>query len=111
MQLQWRSSPAPLFCAPAAAAAAATAAATTMPPLPLLRRAPPCPSAMRFVVVGGGVAGVCCAEELCRLRPQDEVTLVSASRVLKASPRGWETTVDSLTCSSARTGRHVWEQM
>ena len=40
---------------------------------------------MRFVVVGGGVAGVCCAEELCRLRPQDEVTLVSASRVLKAS--------------------------
>ncbi|PRW57580.1 pyridine nucleotide-disulfide oxidoreductase domain-containing 1 [Chlorella sorokiniana] len=38
---------------------------------------------MRFVVVGGGVAGVCCAEELCRLRPQDEVTLVSASRVLK----------------------------
>lgn len=40
---------------------------------------------MRFVVVGGGVAGVCCAEELCRLRPEDEVTLVSASRVLKAS--------------------------
>ena len=43
------------------------------------------PPAMRFVVVGGGVAGVCCAEELCRLRPDDSVTLVSASRVLKAS--------------------------
>lgn len=39
---------------------------------------------MRFVVVGGGVAGLCCAEELCRLRPGDAVTLVSASRVLKA---------------------------
>lgn len=39
---------------------------------------------MRLVVVGGGVAGVCCAEELCRLRPGDEVALVSADRVLKA---------------------------
>lgn len=38
---------------------------------------------MRFVVVGGGVAGVCCAEELCRVRPQDSVTLVAADRVLK----------------------------
>ena len=38
---------------------------------------------MRRVVVGGGVAGVCCAEELCRLCPQDSVVLVSADRVLK----------------------------
>ncbi|KAL4421166.1 hypothetical protein ABPG77_003349 [Micractinium sp. CCAP 211/92] len=38
---------------------------------------------MRHVVVGGGVAGVCCAEELCRLCPQDSVALVSADRVLK----------------------------
>ena len=84
---------------------------STMPPLPLLRRAPPCPSAMRFVVVGGGVAGVCCAEELCRLRPQDEVTLVSASRVLKASQGGWETTVDSQPCCGVRTGTQFWVKM
>jgi len=38
---------------------------------------------MRYVVVGGGVAGVCCAEELCRLCPQDSVALVSAGTVLK----------------------------
>ena len=29
------------------------------------------------------MAGVCCAEELCRLCPQDSVVLVSADRVLK----------------------------
>lgn len=38
---------------------------------------------MRLVVVGGGVAGVCCAEELCRLLPHEEVVLVAADRVLK----------------------------
>jgi NADPH-dependent 2,4-dienoyl-CoA reductase/sulfur reductase-like enzyme len=38
---------------------------------------------MRFVVVGGGVSGVCCAEELCRLCPDASITLVSADRVLK----------------------------
>lgn len=38
---------------------------------------------MRHVVIGGGIAGVCCAEELCRLAPSDEVVLVSASPVLK----------------------------
>lgn len=37
----------------------------------------------KYVVVGGGVAGVCCAEELCRLCPNDSVTLVSADTVLK----------------------------
>ena len=43
---------------------------------------------MKIVVIGGGVAGVCCAEELCRLRPQDSVALVSASRVLKVQGCG-----------------------
>ncbi|KAK9845833.1 hypothetical protein WJX81_003814 [Elliptochloris bilobata] len=38
---------------------------------------------MRCVVVGGGIAGVCCAEELCRLRPDYSVTLVSEDRTLK----------------------------
>lgn len=40
---------------------------------------------MRFVVVGGGIAGICCTEELCRLaaKPTDEVVLVSASSTLK----------------------------
>lgn len=43
----------------------------------------PCDSSMRHVVIGGGVAGVCCVEELCRLRPDDSVTLISSSTVLK----------------------------
>ena len=38
---------------------------------------------MRCVVVGGGIAGVCCAEELCRLRPKFDVSLVSEDRTLK----------------------------
>ena len=38
---------------------------------------------MRCVVVGGGIAGVCCAEELCRLRPEFDVSLVSEDRTLK----------------------------
>lgn len=38
---------------------------------------------MRHVVIGGGIAGVCCVEELCRLRPDDSVTLISSSTVLK----------------------------
>eukprot|EP00775_Hariotina_reticulata_P012611 gene12611-12741_t len=38
---------------------------------------------MRHVVIGGGIAGVCCVEELCRLRPDDHVTLISSSSVLK----------------------------
>ena len=37
----------------------------------------------RLVVVGGGIAGVCCAEELCRLCPEDTVILISASGTLK----------------------------
>jgi hypothetical protein len=35
------------------------------------------------VVVGAGVAGTCCAEELCRLRPDDRVTLLTAADVVK----------------------------
>jgi NADPH-dependent 2,4-dienoyl-CoA reductase/sulfur reductase-like enzyme len=38
---------------------------------------------MRYVIIGGGIAGVCCVEELCRLRPADTVTLISSSTVLK----------------------------
>lgn len=40
---------------------------------------------VRYVVVGGGVAGVCCAEELCQLCSEDSVTLVSLDRVLKVT--------------------------
>ncbi|WIA12757.1 hypothetical protein OEZ85_006392 [Tetradesmus obliquus] len=38
---------------------------------------------MRHVVIGGGIAGVCCVEELCRLAPSDDVVLISSSAVLK----------------------------
>ena len=38
----------------------------------------------KFVVIGGGIAGVCCAEELCQLCPEDMVTLITASDVVKA---------------------------
>jgi protoporphyrinogen oxidase len=38
---------------------------------------------MKFVVIGGGIAGVCCAEELCRLNPHKHITLISADSVLK----------------------------
>lgn len=37
-----------------------------------------------FVVVGGGVAGVACVEELCRVcEPEARVTLISASLIVK----------------------------
>ncbi|KAL0022517.1 hypothetical protein WJX79_005810 [Trebouxia sp. C0005] len=38
---------------------------------------------MRYVVLGGGIAGVCCAEELCKLCQDDEVVLVSSYKTLK----------------------------
>eukprot|EP01024_Parvocaulis_polyphysoides_P057179 TRINITY_DN6072_c2_g1_i2.p1 TRINITY_DN6072_c2_g1~~TRINITY_DN6072_c2_g1_i2.p1 ORF type:complete len:495 (-),score=102.85 TRINITY_DN6072_c2_g1_i2:217-1701(-) len=38
---------------------------------------------MKFVVIGGGIGGVCCVEELCRIQPEDSVTLISASTILK----------------------------
>ena len=40
---------------------------------------------MRYVVMGGGVAGVCCAEELCKLCHDDEVVLVSSYKTLKVN--------------------------
>lgn len=45
------------------------------------------PEARQHVVVGGGVAGVCCAEELCRLLSPDEATvvLVAATDVVKVT--------------------------
>jgi NADPH-dependent 2,4-dienoyl-CoA reductase/sulfur reductase-like enzyme len=49
---------------------------------------------MRHVIIGGGIAGVCCVEELCRLAPSDEVVLISSSTVLKvrkACPLGYMT--------------------
>ncbi|CAI7993479.1 Pyridine nucleotide-disulfide oxidoreductase domain-containing protein 1 [Geodia barretti] len=39
----------------------------------------------RYVVVGGGVAGVSCAEELARLSPESQVTVVSDSPLIKAA--------------------------
>jgi NADH dehydrogenase FAD-containing subunit len=36
-----------------------------------------------LVVLGGGVAGVCCAQELCRICPDAHVTLISADAVIK----------------------------
>jgi NADH dehydrogenase FAD-containing subunit len=36
-----------------------------------------------FVVLGGGIAGVQCAEELARLCPTDIVTLISATKRIK----------------------------
>lgn len=39
---------------------------------------------MKYVVIGGGIAGICCTEELCRLaKPDDSVVLISAASVLK----------------------------
>ena len=38
----------------------------------------------RRVVVGAGVAGTCCVEELCRLRPDDAVTLVTLGDAVKS---------------------------
>lgn len=38
---------------------------------------------MRYVVLGGGIAGVCCAEEICKLCPKDGIVLVSSDNTLK----------------------------
>ena len=53
---------------------------------------------VHYVVVGGGVAGVCCVEELCALCPEDTVTLVSNDKTLKASRRRTAATAQSV-CS------------
>ncbi|CAL5219619.1 g1491 [Coccomyxa viridis] len=39
---------------------------------------------MKYLVIGGGIAGVCCTEELCRLsKESDSITLITAGSVLK----------------------------
>ncbi|XP_048410638.1 pyridine nucleotide-disulfide oxidoreductase domain-containing protein 1 isoform X2 [Stegostoma tigrinum] len=42
------------------------------------------PVRARFVVVGGGVAGVTCAEQLAGQFPEDDVLLITASPLIKA---------------------------
>ena len=40
----------------------------------------------RYVVIGGGIAGVCCAQEVARLHATDEVVevlIISATDLLK----------------------------
>ncbi|XP_070266704.1 pyridine nucleotide-disulfide oxidoreductase domain-containing protein 1 isoform X2 [Myotis yumanensis] len=44
----------------------------------------PPPTAGKFVVVGGGIAGVSCAEQLAIHFPSEEILLVTASPVIKA---------------------------
>ncbi len=34
------------------------------------------------VVVGGGISGVCCAQELARLNPNEEIVIVTATETL-----------------------------
>ena len=43
-----------------------------------------CPTSPReFVVVGGGIAGVCCAQELARLNEGSKVTIISSTDMIK----------------------------
>nr|XP_012291113.1 pyridine nucleotide-disulfide oxidoreductase domain-containing protein 1 isoform X2 [Aotus nancymaae] len=44
----------------------------------------PPPTAGKFVVVGGGIAGVTCAEQLATDFPSEDILLVTASPVIKA---------------------------
>ncbi|XP_050824816.1 pyridine nucleotide-disulfide oxidoreductase domain-containing protein 1 isoform X3 [Gopherus flavomarginatus] len=46
--------------------------------------AAPLPAWSRFVVVGGGIAGVTCAERLATEFPSEDILLVTASPVIKA---------------------------
>jgi len=39
-------------------------------------------SPFRRVVIGGGVAGVCCAQELARLHPDSRVILICEGRTV-----------------------------
>ncbi|XP_064455102.1 pyridine nucleotide-disulfide oxidoreductase domain-containing protein 1-like [Ornithodoros turicata] len=39
----------------------------------------------RYVIVGGGIAGVSCAEQLALQCPEEEITIVTASPVVKAT--------------------------
>ncbi len=37
---------------------------------------------MKRVIIGGGISGVCCAQELARLNPSDEIIIVTATETL-----------------------------
>ncbi|XP_032711020.1 pyridine nucleotide-disulfide oxidoreductase domain-containing protein 1 isoform X2 [Lontra canadensis] len=49
-----------------------------------MEAARPISTAGKFVVVGGGIAGVTCAEQLAILFPSEDILLVTASPVIKA---------------------------
>ncbi|XP_012640956.1 pyridine nucleotide-disulfide oxidoreductase domain-containing protein 1 [Microcebus murinus] len=49
-----------------------------------MEAARPPPAAGKFVVVGGGIAGVTCAEQLAVHFPSEDILLVTASPVIKA---------------------------
>jgi thioredoxin reductase len=44
-------------------------------------------SIVRYIVIGGGIAGVCCAQEIARLKKHDsiEVVIITATELLKES--------------------------
>lgn len=47
---------------------------------------PGSPRVTRYVIIGGGIAGVCCAQEVARLNATDEtveVLIISATDLLK----------------------------
>jgi hypothetical protein len=51
---------------------------------------PGSPRMTRYVIIGGGIAGVCCAQEVARLNATDEtaeVLIISATDLLKEV--GW----------------------
>lgn len=37
---------------------------------------------MSKLVIGGGISGVCCAQELARLNPSEEIILITAAETL-----------------------------
>ena len=57
----------------------------TPDPLPPVPPLPPAVRSCVHVVVGGGIAAVSCAEELARLRPDDQIILLAASASLKSA--------------------------
>lgn len=38
---------------------------------------------IKYVVVGGGIAGVCCAKEMAQLHEDAEIVMISATDVMK----------------------------
>ena len=42
------------------------------------------PTKSNYVIIGGGIAGVCCAQECARLSPSDhEIIIITATEMLK----------------------------